>query len=62
MERCHDKVGFDASLPRLLERDAIDMEHGTRNGSVSTLEVNWEKDLDPEATKHQRIDNPGGTQ
>ena len=44
-----------------LERDAIDMEHGTRNGSVSTLEVNWEKDLDPEADKEGSVSDGGCT-
>jgi hypothetical protein len=42
-----------------LERDAIDMEHGTRNGSVSTLEVNWEKDLYPEADKEGGVSDGG---
>jgi hypothetical protein len=42
-----------------LERDTVDMERGIRDGNITTLEVNWEKDPHPGIDKEISV-NDGG--
>lgn len=42
-----------------LERDAVDMERGIRDGSVTTVEVIWEADPHPETAKEAGVKDGG---